>query len=159
MFASYANILSGKDAHNGPANIGLTIGSYTRVAVNPIVAHKLKPKLSVGIKLSYEYIRDNRYNTRYDASNYGAGIFARYRLLPPLYFHVEYAEMNYQLYAIDGSYNRRWVPFLLVGEGYSQRMGPRTWLNMQVLFDVLQNEYSPYDRWNPIFSVGITAGF
>jgi len=32
-------------------------------------------------------------------------------------------------------------------------------LNIQVLFDVLQNSNSPYNRWEPFYSVGFGVGF
>lgn len=140
-------------------NMGLTVGSYTRIGVYPLVAYKLTPKLSLGVKFAYEYIRDNRYSSTYQTSNYGASIFTRYRIIPPVYVHVEYAQLNYELYNALGESQREWIPFLLVGGGYSQRLSPNTWLNLQVLFDVLQNEKSPYSKWNPIFSVGVGVGF
>jgi hypothetical protein len=140
-------------------NMGLTVGTYTRIGVYPLIAYKITPKLSVGLKFAYEYIRDNRYDGTYQTSNYGASIFSRYRIIPPIYVHVEYAQLNYELYNAIGESNREWVPFLLVGGGYSQRLSPNTWLNIEVLFDVLQDERSPYTAWNPIFSVGVGVGF
>ena len=140
-------------------SIGLTFGSYTRIGVYPLVGYKITPKLSAGIKLGYEYIKDNRYATQYETSNYGASLFTRYRIIPQLYAHVEFAGLNYELYNPLGESQREWVPFLLVGGGYSQPVGPRTWLNVEVLFDVLQNEKSPYSAWTPIVSVGVGVGF
>ena len=140
-------------------NIGLTVGTYTRIGIYPMVAYKVTPKLSLGLQLAYEYIRDNRYASTYQTSNYGASVFARYRVIPPLYAHVEYAQLNYELYNALGESQREWVPFLLVGGGYSKRISPRTWLNVQVLFDVLQDDRSPYGAWAPIFSVGVGVGF
>ena len=140
-------------------SMGLTVGSYTRIGIYPLIAYKLKPKLSVGFKFAYEYIRDNRYSSTYETSNYGGSIFARYRIIPKIYAHVEYAQLNYELYNAAGESQREWVPFLLVGGGYSQPIGARTWLNVEVLFDVLQNEKSPYGAWDPIFSVGVGVGF
>jgi len=140
-------------------NMGITVGSYTRIGVYPLIGYKITPKLSGGVKIAYEYIRDNRYSSTYQTSNYGGSIFARYRVIPQLYAHVEYAQLNYELYNALGESNREWVPFLLVGGGYSQPIGPRTWLNIEVLFDVLQNERSPYRAWDPVISVGIGVGF
>jgi hypothetical protein len=139
--------------------MGLTVGSYTRIGVYPLVGYKITPKLSAGVKVAYEYIRDNRYPETYQTSNYGGSIFSRYRIIPPIYVHVEYAQINYELYNALGESAREWIPFLLVGGGYSQRLSPNTWLNLQVLFDVLQDERSPYRTWDPIFSVGIGVGF
>jgi len=137
----------------------LTVGSYTRIGVYPLLGYKFTPKLSGGLKIGYEYVRDNRYADTYTGSNYGGSIFARYRLIPRLYFHVEYEYFSYELYNFDGTSNREWVPFLYLGGGYSQPIGRHVWLTAQVLFDVLQDERSPYNRWDPVFSVGVAAGF
>ena len=75
------------------------------------------------------------------------------------YVHAEYATYNYELYSEFGESDREWIPFMLVGAGYSKRLGGRAWLNVQVLFDVLQNDSSPYNSWEPFYSVGIGVGF
>ena len=103
--------------------MSLTVGSYTRIGVYPLLGYKFTPKLSGGLKIGYEYIRDNRYADTYTSSNYGGSIFARYRIIPRLYFHVEYEQFSYELYNFDGTSNREWVPFLYVGGGYSQPIG------------------------------------
>lgn len=140
-------------------NIGLTFGSYTMIGVYPLVGYKLTPKLSAGLKLSYQYVSDSRYSQTYTTSNYGWSVFSRYRLIPSLYVHAEYEMINYELYNYDGTSNREWVPFLLLGAGYSQSIGGAAWVNVQVLFDVLQDENSPYNQWDPFFSVGVGVGF
>lgn len=140
-------------------NVGLTIGNYTRIAVYPLVGYKFTPKLSGGLKIVYEYISDNRYSSKYNTSNYGGSLFARYRVIPSLYAHVEYAQINYELYNFNGESVREWIPFLFVGAGYSQKMGGNAWLNFQVLFDVLQSDKSPYQEWAPFYSIGVGVGF
>lgn len=140
-------------------NIGLTFGNYSMLGIYPMVGYKLTPKLSVGVKLAYEYIRDKRYTTDYETSNYGGSLFARYRVIQPIYLHAEYAGLNYELYNFEGESEREWVPFFLVGAGYSKLISSRTWLNIQVLFDVLQNEKSPYKQWEPFYSIGVGVGF
>jgi len=139
--------------------IGATFGSYTMLSVHPMIAYKFTPKLSLGVKAAYEYVVDKRYNEKYTASNYGLSVFSRYRLVPALYFHIEYAQMNYELYDVYGQSDRVWVPFLFIGGGYSKSIGKRAWLNFQVLFDVLQNSRSPYSDWSPFISIGIGKGF
>jgi len=73
--------------------------------------------------------------------------------------HAEYAGYNYELYNELGESNREWIPFLFVGAGYSKRLGGRSWLNAQILFDVLQADHSPYKSWEPFYSIGIGVGF
>lgn len=124
-----------------------------------MIAYKFTPKLSLGVKAAYEYVVDKRYASTYTSSNYGLSVFSRYRLIPALYFHIEYAQMNYQLYNAYGEAGRTWVPFLYVGGGYSKLIGKSTWLYFQVLFDVIQDSQSPYTEWSPFISIGVGKGF
>lgn len=139
--------------------LNVSLGNYTVIGVAPLVGYKLTPKFSVGGQLSYEYVKNKRYNTDYETSNYGLSIFSRYRLVPQLYLHAELAEMNYKLYNNNGGSRREWVPSLFLGGGYSQPITRNTWLTAQVLFDVINDENSPYKDWEPYFSVGVGVGF
>jgi hypothetical protein len=51
--------------------MSLTVGSYTRIGVYPLLGYKFTPKLSGGLKIGYEYVRDNRYLSTFETSNYG----------------------------------------------------------------------------------------
>jgi len=139
--------------------IGLSIGTYTRIAIYPMIGYKIVPKLSAGLEIGYEYISDNRYDQHYNTSNYGGSVFTRYRVIPQIFLHAEYAMYNYELYYADQTSSREWIPFLFLGGGYSQSIGPRTWAYASVKFDVLQNDNSPYKNWAPFWSVGISHGF
>lgn len=139
--------------------VNASIGSYTAIGVEPLVGYKLTQKLSVGGKLSYEYISDKRYDEDYSASNYGFSLFSRIRVTQRLYVHAEYSAMNYKLFNETGGSDREWVPFLFLGGGLSQPISKNTWVTAEVLFDVLQNENSPYKSWEPFFSIGFGVGF
>ena len=139
--------------------INMSFGQYTLIGIEPMVGYKLIPRLSVGAKIRYDYMKDTRYDETYTASNYGASIFSRLLLFRGLYAHVEYAGYNYKYYYETGESDREWVPFLLLGGGYHLRIGKRTTLDAQILFDVLQNDKSPYSPWEPFYSVGIGVGF
>ena len=106
----------------------------------------------------YDYISDKRYAETYNASNYGASLFTRFNL-KRIYLHAEYAGYNYKLYNELGGSHREWIPFLFLGAGFSQRLGGRTSLNAQILFDVLHDDGSPYGNWEPFYSIGIGVGF
>lgn len=149
--------LSSKIYYGG--NIGMSFGTYTMVGIYPLMGYKFTPKFSGGVKLAYEYIQDKRYASTFTTSNYGASVFMRYRILKPVYLHAEYAGLNYELFNPLGESNREWIPFLLLGAGYSQAIGNNVWLNAQVLFDVLQSDKSPYNDWEPFYSIGVSAGF
>jgi len=116
--------------------LGVTFGSYTRVAIYPMVGYKVTNKLSGGLEVGYEYISDQRYAETYNTSNYGFSIFSRYRVIPQLFLHAEYSMYNYELYTAYDTSSREWVPFLYLGGGYSQNIGGRTWVYASVKFDV-----------------------
>lgn len=139
--------------------VNASFGNYTVIGVAPLVGYKLTPKLSIGGQISYEYVKDKRYSTDYETSSYGYSAFGRFRVVPQLYAHVEFSQMNYELYNSLGKSEREWVPFLFVGGGYSQPISKNTWFTAQVLFDVINNENSPYKNGEPYFSIGIGVGF
>jgi len=140
-------------------NIGLSFGDYFRIAITPLVGYKLSPKASVGLKIGYEYIEDKRYEEKLTSSNYGASIFGRYRVIPNIYLHAEFAYYSYKYKLSDLESDRTWVPFLYLGGGYVQPVGPNTALFVEVLVDVLQDDNSPYKAWDPVISIGVAAGF
>jgi len=139
--------------------LSLTFGTYTSIGAEPLLAYKLTPKLSLGTKLTYEYIRTKESGYVYEESNYGFSLFSRMRVTPGLYAHAEFSEMNYKFYNDLGRSDRKWVPFLFLGGGISQPVSRNTWFNAELLFDVLQNENSPYKDWEPFYSVGFGVGF
>ena len=148
---------SDKVYYGGYANF--SFGKYTVIGFEPLIAYKLLPKLSVGGKFSYEYVKDKRYSTTQETSNYGVSIFSRLRVGRKLYGHVEYSEMNYKLYDSSGDSKRRWVPFFYVGAGISQPITKNTSLNAEILWDLIQDDNSPYKTVEPFISVGIGVGF
>jgi hypothetical protein len=140
-------------------------GDYFYLSVNPLVGYQVSPKFSVGGKLQYAYINDSRYDPlELTSHNYGAGIFARYRPIYQIYLHAEFDYASYEDHYRDRITNevvskRNWVPFLLLGGGYVQRVGPNASVYVEVLFDVIQDENSPYENWDPIISIGAGVGF
>lgn len=139
-------------------NVGASFGNYTMVGIYPLVGYNLTPKFSVGVKFLYQYISDKRYTETYTSSNYGGSIFARFRIVPPLYLHAEYSQMSYDQYYSQDESGRVSVPYVFVGAGYRKSLGGAVWLNAQVLFDVLQDSNSPYGNWEPFFSLGFGVG-
>ncbi len=142
-------------------------GDYFYLSVNPLVGYQVSPKFSVGGKVQYAYINDQRYaGLELTSHNYGAGIFTRYRPIYQIYLHAEFDYASYEDYTVYdplvgdpyAESERNWVPFLLLGGGFVQHVGPNASVYVEVLFDVLQNENSPYG-WDPIISVGGGVGF
>ena len=135
---------------------------YFYLSVNPIVGYKISPKFSVGGKLLYSYY--NYDDPDFSSHNYGASIFARFRPIYQIYFHSEFAYESYEIPSynfqnMETESERNWVPFLLLGGGFVQQVGPNAAVYVEILVDVLQDDNSPYEDWDPIISVGGGVGF
>jgi hypothetical protein len=139
--------------------VGFTFGDYFRISVQPMVGYSFSPKLSGGVKATYEYINDSRGNTDVTWHNFGGSVFGRYRFIPQAYLHAEFAYMSYEFSLPNGDSDRDWVPFLLLGGGIVQPVGGNASVFVEVLFDVLQDNGSPYEDWTPFVSAGVAVGF
>jgi len=148
---------SKKAYYGGYAN--LSFGKYTVVGFEPLFAYKLLPKFSVGAKISYEYVWDKRYDTNHEMSNYGFSLFARRLFFRKLYAHMEYSKMNYKLYDSLGDSERDWVSFFYLGGGVRLPISKNTSFTAEVLWDLTQDENSPYKTVEPFVNVGIGVGF
>jgi hypothetical protein len=138
-------------------SVTLSFGNATQIGIFPMIGYKVTPKASIGGKLGYEYV--NYDDIDESSHNFGGSVFSRYRFIPQLYAHAEFQLVNYEIFTFSGESSRETVPFLLLGGGYVKPVSPRTSLFAEVLVDVLQDDNSPYDDWEPIFSVGIGVGF
>lgn len=137
-------------------SIGLSVsGRITWFSVQPVVGYKFTPAVSSGMRAHYEYMSDRRSSPAVSWNNYGGSVFTRYRFHPQAFAQIEFEELR-----LDYGSGRDWVPFLLVGGGYVRRLGPKTSLVVEVLFDVLQDERGgPYRDQSPRVNVGIGVGF
>lgn len=140
-------------------SVTLGFGDIFRIGVQPMVGYRVNPKLSVGGKVGYEYLRDTRYNQTFSSHNYGFSGFGRYHFIPQVYAHGEFTAISYDYQAAVGESNREWVPFLFLGGGYRQPISSRASAYVEVVFDVLQSDKSPYDNWEPMVSAGVGVGF
>ena len=140
--------------------IGLSFGSYFRISIVPMVAYKVTPKFHVGGKIGYAYTKDTSYeNATITSNNFGGSVFTRYLIVRGLYAHAElmYWSYKYQTENLEGE--RTWVPFLLVGGGYIQPVSPSTAVFIELLWDVLRDENSPFSSSDPFISIGVGVGF
>jgi len=139
--------------------LGLSFGNYFRISVVPMVGYKLSRDASVGFKVGYAYTEDKRYDEKITSHNYGGSVFTRYRVHPKLYAHAEFAYWSYKYQISSFETDRTWVPFLLLGGGFIQPISSSSVFIVEVLFDVLQDDNSPYEDWSPWISVGVGVGF
>jgi len=138
-------------------SLGLSFGDVTSIRINPMIGYRISPKLSAGLTGLYEYNSYRWNGVKQNYNNYGGSVFSRYRIIPQFYAHAEFSYISYERIVVGE--DRTALPFLFLGGGYSQRIGPNIYAYAQILFDVLQDSNSPYTEWTPFYSFGVSVGF
>lgn len=143
-------------------NFGFNVSNTsTAILFSPLLGYKINNKLSAGGGPMFEYI-SYRYTPTdvYKNTTLGGRAFARYNILDNLFVHGEYNIINYKLFATN---ERVWESHLPVGGGYRQSLGGRSTINLMILYDVLYNPESDYNRYSTyngfIMRGGINFGF
>lgn len=148
-------------------NFSLQFGNITYIDISPALIYHANDRLSIGVGPIYQFLRlrdywyigqDDRYNT------YGGRIFSRYVLFEELlsdgdlFAHAEYQYLNVDAYdELFGGSFRTDVNVFLVGGGFRQRLGLRSFLYIGVLYDIIQDRNSPYYN-RPVYQIGFGIG-
>lgn len=137
--------------------LGAGFSSYSAyVSVEPLVGYNITPAFQVGARFTYIYNSfEDMYGIRYSLSSYGAGIFSRYIFYKGIMAQIEYEQLSIPYWPYEG--NRMWIPSLFIGGGYIQTMGGRGFASFAILWNVIENEYSPYS--NPLIRIGFGVNF
>jgi hypothetical protein len=144
--------------------LGFGISSYsTSLMVAPVVGYRLTPDIDIGARFNYTYYRYNDAPLKYSTNNFGAGVFTRYYLFffNDLFIHAEYEALNYEQVYVNSNWEvdrkeRIWVSSLFLGGGYRQWIGNTAFVDITVLWNLLDSLNSPYN--NPIFRIGVGIG-
>ncbi len=139
-------------------NLGLTFGTYTNIMISPILGIMWSPKFHTELGIEYNYTKDKRYDTEYTYNQYGGRVNAQYFFIPQLFAQAEFVGLSMERYTNQLVKVRNFVPFLYLGAGFRQYMSKRSYMTVRVLFDVLNDENSPYSPGEPYFSVGFGVG-
>lgn len=142
--------------------INLGFGTVTAVQLDPVVGYKADKngRYSIGVGGSYWHYRDNRFSPPYTITGKGYRVFNRYRVFPPIFVHAEFLHLNVPAWSVrDRVYREIWVPHLLLGGGYMQRVSGRSSVYIQVLYEVLQDPNSVYRGLGPVLGGGVGIGF
>ncbi len=148
---------------------GLSFGQTTYVEIAPLVGYRITDRFSIGVNPKYTFIHFKpQYNGQYYSSDfktsiYGGSFFARYFILENVFLSGEYEVNNFEaLVALPNfggfEIQRMTIGSLLLGGGYFQKFGSSgSGFSIQVLYDVLQNPYSPY-YGIPVIRGGVVFG-
>ncbi len=135
--------------------LGLQFGSYTYIAVSPILGYRFTDKFSGGVGASYIYLEDRAYD--FSTSVYGGKMFAEYDVFRGIAPHVEYEWLNLEVFDTRLNSRRRInVDSFLVGASYTQAIGEHSGIYIMLLYNLIESVYSPYE--NPVLRIGFNVG-
>jgi len=131
---------------------GLQFGALTSIKINPEIGYRLTNKIDIGAGLYYLYLKNNYYHIT--DKIYGGKLFSRFYITPNFFLTGEYETLNiadYDLYTGQYTGNRIFISGLPIGIGWRQPLGDKFAVMTTLMYNVLQNEKTPYS--NPIFRV------
>ncbi len=157
----------------GGMNLGFG-GGYVNVGASPIVGYRISRQFSVGIGMGYQYYKEptdipNNTNTgtlnRY-MNIYYPNLWARYFVCKNIFLNANYEydfirlkQPGYDNYGViaerTSNVNNQ---CLLLGAGVYQPIVGRLGMSMELFYDVMQGQYSPYGG-PPRIRLSIAAGF
>lgn len=140
--------------------------SFFQLGVSPMVGYKVFEQFSIGPRaaLTYNHFRARVGNGSTDSANpfsYAIGAFARYKIIPSIFGHVEYELANEAL--VQRGFDelevvRRQRNNVYIGGGYTSSQGAgTTGFEMLLLYNVNQPENLVEQPF--VIRVGFTYGF
>lgn len=125
-------------------------GSYGQFffEIGPKLGYRLFPFLTAGVGLRYQFYTNSVYN--YNSNVYGGGAFISGYPINFLILHAEYERLNLTAYnTTSASTFRTNANVLFLGLGYRGSIGKRFHINTMLLYDALNEEYSPFLYLSP----------
>ncbi|MCX7954477.1 MAG: hypothetical protein N3A01_04720 [Bacteroidales bacterium] len=136
-------------------NIGLQFGQETFIEFSPLIGYRITDNFSIGFQILYTYYNFNHLNSNISTSIFGNSYFARYYFSNSIFVHGEYQWMSLESKYFNpylvGIQKRFIVHNVYAGGGYRVRIGERSYMSIIILYNLNQNQYSPYE--NPVIRV------
>jgi hypothetical protein len=146
--------------------LGLAFGTYTIVNISPQVGYRFSPLFAAGVGVNYSYYGYSDGYWNYKQSYVGMSVFGRLYPIQQFFIQVQ-PEENYMWYSQSGSGPNQgagtiklnqFVTSLLLGGGAAIPTGSNGAITISVMYDVLQNIYSPYYH-QAVYGLGYSIGF
>lgn len=151
-------------------------GSYVQFGISPKVGYKLTDFLTVGVGIGYQYYKNPDFifvpkdQVAYVHYNiYYPGIWAKCMVYNPIFIATDFEYditrvRQYDVVYANGQQDHLekeritvTAACLLVGAGFKQSLGGRTSATVEIMYDVLQADYSPY-KGQLVYRAGIYVG-
>jgi len=159
-FRLNAQVYEGRDNRwYGGGSFGLSFGSIISVSIMPEVAYSVTEDFFIGAGIRYSYFQDNRVVPSYKSTIWGGKLFARYYLFEDFFVHLEAERLYFKEPYYNNPIGNDWIfrDYFYGGGGYRQWMGSNSYMTMELLFDLTNNDYSFGS--NPFFRIGFGVGF
>ncbi len=131
-------------------NFGFQAGDYTIIELSPLIGYRITEKLSSGVQINYSYIHIS--SIKISTTIYGSSVFTNYYFAKNVFARGEYEwlslESRYFQPAIYKTHDRFSVHNILIGGGYRQQIGERSYINLMILWNINESALTPYQ--NPI---------
>jgi hypothetical protein len=159
----------------GTLNAGFG-GGYANVGVGPLLGYRITDHFSAGVGLGYQYYQEPEYNidpvdpykVYYIKENIVyPSIWTRYYVYRNFFvsgtFEFDVISLKGPGYDHMGNFTTLKEnvtnPCALIGAGFRQPLGGRVSAYFELIYDVLQGQYSPYPAGSPDIRIGFGAGF
>jgi hypothetical protein len=139
-------------------SFGAFFGQQTYIELSPKVGYKVDKRLIVGVGANYIYYSIKDYGQKFVTHIYGPTVFAQYSLISGLFAYGEFNGYNVASYSSVPPYNaeRIWIGSAPVGIGYYSG-GQIGGVYLSILYDLINNPYSPY--YNGGMPILLRVGF
>ncbi|MCX7728696.1 MAG: hypothetical protein N2203_04415 [Bacteroidia bacterium] len=137
-----------------------TSSRYTFIDISPLIGYRISKMIMIGAGPVYNYYSEYVYNSRFSFDMYGLRCVGRIYLLESLFFQTGWDLLNRSVYTMQ--YNglqkdRMWIQNIWIGGGVRYMVTSGTYMFTSVLFNLNQNNYSPYP--NPYVQIGFITSF
>jgi hypothetical protein len=149
----------------GGINLGFSSDAYNssfQFGIAPMAGYKLNNFLSVGPRISLDFtVAKISYGPQvfnYNSTDFGIGIFMRFKFLETFFAHLEYSQLNETYGYISNNQlekERQWRDIALLGLGYNSNS---TWAyEIYISYNFLEESSS--FRLPVIYRAGFTYNF
>lgn len=128
----------GFDGHFGASNFGGTFGIGAKYGI------KLNENFILGPSLRLQRSWSNYIGNKFGYTIYGGGIWAHARYGNYLFAGAEFEMLNSPLNYIFVGSQKRWVPSLFLGGGFSREFNQSIRINAGIFYDIIDNPNSPF---------------
>ena len=143
--------------------VGASFGDVDYVEVAPMVGLQIIPRFGVGVQPFYQWTEYGIYSPSVETSDYGARVFARFRVWGGLFAEADYEYTNYEYPIAPGttSTTRGSYDAFLVGGGYHFGIGGKVGMYASALYDLNYDDDDPFRPYDSAirYSVGVSVGF